>query len=624
MKNEIDKNTKQHPMVQWFNPLLLAKLGIEVIVSALFGKYADQRTIQAALDNVPADALAKRAKLRVKQKDETKKVLNPDKDGAVWIDYVADLGEGFNPTYAMASLLAQEELEVNGEKLPRGEILVMGGDEVYPTASQDAYKKRMRVPYELAFPDNEAKGAKKPRLYVIPGNHDWYDGLAAFTSVFLRFRDREPYHGGLRIGSWRCKQPRSYFALQLTDDCWLWGLDIQLDGYVDQPQVNYFRIMANELSDNARVILCTAQPSWLKAEKPGDKEYRSLNYIASLVDRKKNGNQKAFLMVAGDIHHYSRYSEEKSGMQFVTAGGGGAFLHPTHQLKETLDGDWLGERITLNLANDAKKPEKLSCYPDQDTSRSLLSDNWKFIFRNWDFCLALGIIYGVLANIINVGDVSTAFDPNTGSLWDSAIIIFKSTFSHTSSVLVALLIWLIMMKYADSSNKLLKRISGSVHAALQLMVLIGCTAFFQNLNAKHLSVIQHLCLPVNDFTHTLALFLQMIPVSFVLAGGIWGLYLTITCYVFSMHTNDGFSAMQIADYKNFLRIKIQKDKITIYPIGLNKTPKTEDWIENPDQVSNPSASTYVSKSGLQPHLIEAPIEIDTRTIKRLKSDGGDA
>ncbi len=37
------------------------------------------------------------------------------------------------------------------------------------------------------------------------------------------------------------------------------------------------------------------------------------------------------LVLTGDSRHYSRYTE--AGFDYITAGGGGAFLHPTHQLR---------------------------------------------------------------------------------------------------------------------------------------------------------------------------------------------------------------------------------------------------------------------------------------------------
>src|SRR4051812_34747967 len=99
-------DTKTYPhMAHWFDPVLLLKLLNNVVVSSIFGQYADRRLIIAALDTVPPEEQAKRAK-------DFRFRLTPDKDGAVWIDWVADLGDGFDSTYAMASLLARKELKV--------------------------------------------------------------------------------------------------------------------------------------------------------------------------------------------------------------------------------------------------------------------------------------------------------------------------------------------------------------------------------------------------------------------------------------------------------------------------------------------------------------------------------
>src|SRR6185503_13201271 len=97
------------PMTRWFNPLLLIKLLWNVIVSGLFGQYADRRLIIAALDTCPPGELLARAQSAK---------LDPDADGAVWLDFVADLGDGFDPTYAIATLIAAPSLQVADITLP--------------------------------------------------------------------------------------------------------------------------------------------------------------------------------------------------------------------------------------------------------------------------------------------------------------------------------------------------------------------------------------------------------------------------------------------------------------------------------------------------------------------------
>ena len=82
------QNKKQFPaMTRWFDPALLAKLLWNVIVSGLFSQYADRRLIIAALDTATAGELIERAR---------RALLPPNPDGTIWIDFVADLGDGFD------------------------------------------------------------------------------------------------------------------------------------------------------------------------------------------------------------------------------------------------------------------------------------------------------------------------------------------------------------------------------------------------------------------------------------------------------------------------------------------------------------------------------------------------
>ena len=159
-------------MARWFSPGLLTKLLWNVFLSDVFGQYADRRLIVAALDTYGDDELMGRTKLK------------PDPTNEIWFDFVADLGDGFDATYAIATLLAKQTLTVDGYEgqLPRGEMLIMGGDEVYPAATQNAYRFQLQSPYSMAFPDSDVHSPKGVPLYAIPGNHDWYDGLVMFLA----------------------------------------------------------------------------------------------------------------------------------------------------------------------------------------------------------------------------------------------------------------------------------------------------------------------------------------------------------------------------------------------------------------------------------------------------------
>ena len=51
-------------MTGWFAPGLLSKLLLRVVISDVFGQYADRRLINAALDTVPPEEHCRRADFR--------------------------------------------------------------------------------------------------------------------------------------------------------------------------------------------------------------------------------------------------------------------------------------------------------------------------------------------------------------------------------------------------------------------------------------------------------------------------------------------------------------------------------------------------------------------------------
>ena len=316
-------------MVDWFDPGLLAKVGMRSIISATLGQYTDQRLMQAASDNASEAELIARYDYSGTRNAKPENALAQDANGAVWIDYIADCGDGFEATYTVAYLLAPEELKVRGaaEPLPAGKLLIMGGDQVYPDATKQEYQSRLRDPYDWAFKtDNPQR-----KVFAIPGNHDWYDGLSAFCALFCSARDRISGGKGTQLGGWRCQQHRSYFAIKLPHNWWIWGPDIQLADNLDDSQRDYFDLMADQTDKGHNIILCLAEPSWLH------KNYDNLHEI-SMLARKKGA--KICAVIAGDWHHYSRYTNQQLGIQFITSGGGGAFTHATHGLKPRINLKW--------------------------------------------------------------------------------------------------------------------------------------------------------------------------------------------------------------------------------------------------------------------------------------------
>ena len=83
-------------------------------------------------------------------------------------------------------------------------------------------------------------------------------------------------------------------------------------------------------------------------------------------------------MLTGDLHHYSHYNNDDKTdgekTHFITAGGGGAFLHLTHTLPNELD------------KLEEKKIILKKCFTSKDESHRFLRQNIFLIF-------IIGILY---------------------------------------------------------------------------------------------------------------------------------------------------------------------------------------------------------------------------------------
>ena len=93
----------------------------------------------------------------------------------------------------------------------------------------------------------------------------------------------------------------------------------------------------------------------------------------------------------------------------------------------------------------------------------------------------------------------------------------------------------------------------------------------------------------------------------VLGSIVFGAYLVVSLAVFGRHANENFSASRYETYKNFLRLHIGPEGVTIYPIGIDK-PCT-DWTVVA-QPASPEDSYLAPASGTIPtRLIEQPFRV---------------
>ncbi|KAK2079809.1 hypothetical protein QBZ16_002204 [Prototheca wickerhamii] len=324
--------------------------------------------------------------------------------GELWFDFCADTGDGGDSTYAVARCLAapsvtderaepgaagrplsEDErrlaraLDVRGRPagdgdeaaagarrqkarlrtLPRGKLLLHGGDLAYPNPTEETYRTRLFSVYEAALPPPHharrgtlvaskpdvgrglsvppprclpgcprrgeapdatggsagslasaahAPGAcglcrkaaalrryEGPSAFAIPGNHDWIDGLETFS--------RHVLHRGW-LGGWLLPQEKSYWALRLPCGWWALGLDLALVDDIDTAQYGYFaRVAEARMGPDDRAILIMHCPRWLVDWFWGTTSAANLR---QLIRGPLRG--RARVAVAGDLHFYMRHS----------------------------------------------------------------------------------------------------------------------------------------------------------------------------------------------------------------------------------------------------------------------------------------------------------------------------
>ena len=566
----IQSEPHRAPAVKWLSVPQLVRTALDVLQASSFAKYADKRETMATTPRefyrLPAAGEQPR--------DE------------VFVDYVADTGDGFDATFSTARCLSgAAEASITPGSDPafagrgaQADLLVFGGDEVYPVASAMQYEERLNEVLRTAASLDDV--VDLPPVMALPGNHDWYDGLASFRRNFCESwvqRDAQageeliPVPAADRrddVGGWGAFQSRSYFAVQLSPRWWLWAVDSQLDAPIDAEQLSYFRAAARHLGD-AKVILCTATPSWLEAQRAG----RGTTYSAEadsplytllwFVDRVLGHAERhrIRLVLTGDQHHYARYTctaptpppdtvpstTEPFGPELVTCGGGGAFLASTHHLPQRLS---IALRPWPSGSGATAGFSRTTCYPDVATSQAIgrsrflsaawrngpslplligavdvalfltFLQHWPFDWpRAWQFWVTTGIVAVLLGFYAASG--ADAVRPRRRREWVTGLLLTGHTLAHlVASWAVAALVAALV---ADPARP---PWYGYVLAIL-LLVALGTVVFVTYLHV---------------------------------ADGI------------GCHTLEAFSGLRIEDWKSHLRLRVTADEVLVQVIGIDRTP----------------------------------------------------
>ena len=498
--------TDRQKMVGWFDPGPLIGVATNVLVSTLFGRHSDYRLVEALATQGAEE-----------EYDFSLKDGAPRQE--LWLDYTADTGDGFDSTYAVAYWLTRDNLDAVGpdgatQRTRCGDVLVLGGDLVYPSASRGDYHRKLVRPFETA---RNYSRAPEPYIFALPGNHDWYDSLVSFSRLFC---------SGRWFQGWRTAQKRSYFALKLPHNWWLLGADVQLGSDIDAFQVEYFKKVASRMQPGDRVILCTAEPHWIYSamyrDVDPDANENNIEYFEKVLRRR---GARVVLYLGGDLHHYRRH-EGADGSHKVTAGGGGAFLHPTHGLStDKLSGGY----------------ELKAAYPDPARSRRMAWRNLLFLFINPRFGVVTGAIYAFIGWSWSLGGL--------GLLLGIAVVCCG------------------FMLFTDTHSVWYRRIAGTFHGAANVAIAVALLRWAGQVTA---GMDDRVMLP------------EVLTATILFAGGwifgslVIGLYFLLSLNVFGRHSNEAFSALRIPDFKHFLRLHIDGDgRLTLFPLGIDRVPR--DW-----------------------------------------------
>lgn len=613
------KPVKRLPMVGWYDPRQLAKTGVEVAVSTIFGRHSDHRLVEAM---AAGDDTEDFFDYSCYYDDSGQEIITDQnrKRDSIWVDYVGDVGDGWNSTYAIAYNLAKCENTFTytdsktnktlSAQTKRGDVLIFGGDEVYPTASREEYDQRLVAPYETALRYSESPS---PHVYAIPGNHDWYDSLVAFTRLFTA----RPWFAG-----WRTRQSRSYFALKLPHGWWLLGTDLQLGSDIDKPQMEYFEKLSRYMGKDDRIILCHAEPHWIRAAQYGGEDPNYSESNLKLLEKRLGHSVAVF--IAGDLHHYRRHESEDQSTQKITAGGGGAFMHPTHYGRF---GKSLNVLIEKGLHEDEERIFNLKgCFPSTKDSGRVTWRNLFFPYLPQNKSRTCGVMTGLLYLLLTL---PILYLLHTGELNlnqsfnELTYTTVNAVIHNPLSLFVVVLTIVGFVFFTDTHSTVYRWLMGGLHGVVHVLaafaVAIGVALFTEQLSGG--GWIWQLgwfggnhSFPV-DIKVGFAGFLIFVG-GFLLGSLIMGAYLLLSLNVFGRHGNEAFSSLGVEDWKNFVRLHInEQGDLTIYPIGIRRVPrkwKQRNGTHGPELEPDPQ-----DRRATAAELIEPPI-----VMKRAATETG--
>jgi hypothetical protein len=343
-----------------------------------------------------------------------------------------------------------------------------------------------------------------------------------------------------------------------------------------------------------RAIVCLSAPVWVYAHK-----YRRMGALYDETDLIYLEQEilgalgvEVKVLLSGDLHHYRRHEELEpkepaAPVQKITAGGGGAFLHPTHDEDVSLLRE---EAISYR---GSRQFALRTSYPDLRESRRLSWANLLFGFKNPKFGIVPAFLYLMTVWMVGsgLGGVSIVGPLDT-------LVLTARIFSREP----ALTLWVfflvaVFVFFTDTTSRLYRWLGGLAHAGAHWFSI-----FWIGWGAAFLAQRLFPGWPVARFAFAAGL---VMGAGWVVGSMVMGLYLLISLNVFGRHSEHAFSALRIQDFKHFLRLHIESDgTLTIYPIKIDRVPRR--WKERSGGTAE-TDSRVVPEESIRPELIEPPI-----------------
>ena len=277
---------------------------------------------------------------------------------AVSLLVLGDTGEGDASQYAVVPALLSQARGVAAA--------VICSDVIYPTGRTGDYRDKFYRPYR----------ALPTPILAVPGNHDWYDGLHGFMSHLCGIDATVRASGGEGVRGWLGRrlwnppssatewdlehmrrlrsapeqmlsppQPAPYWAMDAGPLRFV-AIDTGICGRLDADQGKWLRDVS--FADDRPKVLFTGKPLYVD----GERHPCPIADGGNVDDVVRDARANYVAAIGGDIHNYQRYPvtlPDGRRVQYIVSGGGGAFMHATHQIP----------KIEL----DGTSEEEFRCYP---------------------------------------------------------------------------------------------------------------------------------------------------------------------------------------------------------------------------------------------------------------------